>query len=202
MSHLDDALENFCEHHWPCEFVNSRKQRCVNVRVGHQSKGHQSEDGKVFAAGDYVSSFSFELYFKDFRNMVYSCLVNLLNELAPRVQEGHTEEAAAAAIHKEMIMANFFAHVTAASRTLYDHQGFLHSHTACFCCLFGQAEVQLPCGHILCTPCLTTYGEPIGEAEYKIDGCPIEGSLRLRSSSWRVQLKPKLAGVRIMTLDG
>lgn len=202
MNHLDDALENFCDHHWPCEFVNPKRQRCVNVRVGHQSKGHQSKDGKVFAAGDYVSSFSFNAYYKDFRNTVYSCLVALLDELAPRVQEGTAEEAAAAAIHKEMVITNFFAHITTASHNLSVNEGFLHSHSACFCCLFGQAEVQLPCGHIICTPCLTTYGKPNGEAGYEIDGCPIEGPIGFRQSTWRIQLKPKLAGVRIMTLDG
>lgn len=202
MNHLDDALENFCDHHWPCEFVNSKKQRCVNVRVGHQSKGHQSKDGKVFAAGEYISSFSFNAYYMDFRNLVYSCLVALLDELAHRVQEGYAEEAAAAAIHREMVITNFFAHITTASHNLAVKEGFLHSHSACFCCLFGQAEVQLPCGHIVCMPCLTTYGKPQGDTGYEIDGCPIEGTIGSRSLSWRIQLKPKLAGIRIMTLDG
>lgn len=202
MNHLDDALENFCDHHWPCEFVDSKKQRCVNVRVGHQSKGHQSKDGKVFAAGDYVSSFSFNAYYQDFRNTVYSCLVALLDELAPRVQEGISEEAAAASIHKDMVINNFFARITKTIWKLSAEERFLHSHTACFCCLFGQAEVQLPCGHVICTACLTTYGYPNGETGYDMDGCPIERHVRLRSSTWRIQLKPKLAGVRIMTLDG
>lgn len=111
MNQLDDALENFCDHPWPCEFVNPKKQRCVNVRVDHQSKGHQSKDGKVFAAGDYVSSFSFNAYYKYFRNMVYQCLVALLDELAPRVQEAFAEEAAAAANHGEIVISKFFAHI-------------------------------------------------------------------------------------------
>lgn len=202
MNHLDDALENFCDNHWPCEFVNSKEQRCVNVRLGHQSKGHQSKDGKIIAAGDYKSKFSFNAYFNAFRNLVYSCLVALLDELASRVQKGCPEEAAAAAIHKDMVLTSFYARIAAASNSLSADRGFLHSHSACFCCLFGQAEVQLPCGHILCTPCLTTYGKANGENGYDIDGCPIEGPDGSRLTAWRIQLKPKPAGVRIMTLDG
>lgn len=42
----------------------------MNVRVGHSSKGHQSKDGKVFAAKEYVSQFSFANYHKEFREQV------------------------------------------------------------------------------------------------------------------------------------
>ena len=35
IDHLDDALENFCGRHWPCEYVKSGGgDRCVNVRSG------------------------------------------------------------------------------------------------------------------------------------------------------------------------
>lgn len=188
-------------------FFNNKKERCVNVRVGHQSKGHQSKDGKVFAAGEYVSGFSFNTYYKDFRDSVYSCLVALLRELASRVQQGEPEEIAAAYIHRHMVLTNFFLHTTTAAKDSHLQSaldGFLHSQTACFCCLFGQAEVPLPCGHIICMACLTMYGRARGDVEYELDGCPIEGHTRFHplASSWRIQLKPQSAGARIMTLDG
>lgn len=180
-------------------------QRCVNVRVGHQSKGHQSKDGKVFAVGDYVSSFSFNSYYEEFRNKVYCCLVALLDELAPRVQEGRAEVDAAASIHKDMVLTKFFLHTSSVGNQ-HSFRSFIHSHTACFCCLFGQAEVQLPCGHVVCEACLATYGKSRGETEYKLDSCPIEGlQARFKSSdgsSWRVRVKPKTAGIRVLSLDG
>jgi len=35
MEACDDALDDFCVKHWPCEWVNSHGQRCVNVASGH-----------------------------------------------------------------------------------------------------------------------------------------------------------------------
>lgn len=33
LEHIDAALENFCDRHWPCEFVKlGAGGRCVNVR--------------------------------------------------------------------------------------------------------------------------------------------------------------------------
>lgn len=33
--HVEAALENFCDRHWPCEFVKpGGGARCVNVRSG------------------------------------------------------------------------------------------------------------------------------------------------------------------------
>lgn len=206
-NNLDYALEDFCDHHWPCMFSNNKKQRCVNVRVGHQFKGHQSKDGKVFAVGDYVPGFSFNTYYKDFRDNVYTCLVALLKELASRVLQGDSEEIEAAHIHRHMVLTNFFLHTTTAAQEPHLESafgGFLHSQTAYFCCLFGQAEVPLPCGHIICMTCLNMYGRARGDVEYELDSCPIEGQARFRAftSRWTIQVKPQSAGIRVMTLDG
>lgn len=33
LEHIDAALENFCDRHWPCEFIKTGGGgRCVNVR--------------------------------------------------------------------------------------------------------------------------------------------------------------------------
>ncbi|ORY63334.1 acyl transferase/acyl hydrolase/lysophospholipase [Pseudomassariella vexata] len=201
MNHLDDALENFCDQHWPCEFVNSKTGvRCVNVRSGH-TKGHQSEDGKVFAAGDYESKFSWKRNSAGFRNKVYACLVELLQELSQRLQDGQSEEETAPHIHKTLVLNNFFRRSTPDTMLSQDYSP-LTSHTACFCCLFGQAEHFLPCGHVLCTECLRSYGHQISTYEFDIHGCPIEGARNRRGPLWTVQLHPKSAGVRILTLDG
>ena len=35
LEHVEAALENFCDRHWPCEFVKpGGGARCVNVRSG------------------------------------------------------------------------------------------------------------------------------------------------------------------------
>ncbi len=203
MNHLDDALENFCDHHWPCEFTHPRTgARCVNVRSGHNSKGHQSADGKVIATGNYISSFSFDGGCYLFRDWVYSCLVELLRELTTRVQNTtDDEERVAAKIHQTMVLTNLYSHIKH-SDTTSAATNFMISHTSCYCCLFGQAEHFLPCGHVLCSACVRTYGHLRDPSEIEIFHCPIEGDENKRYPPWKIYLKPKLAGTRILVLDG
>lgn len=200
MNHLDDALENFCDQHWPCEFVKSGTNvRCVNVRSGHTSKGHQSADGKVFATGEYVSQFSFETFASRFRDRVYSCLVQLLLELANDCRHGEPEDRAAVKMHQKRIMHPFFRRNSAEGSKPH---AALTSHTACFCCLFGQADHCLPCGHVLCTQCLRAYGEQHEAHAIRVFGCPMEHIKDQREHVHVIHLKPSSAGIRILTLDG
>jgi hypothetical protein len=54
IEYCDDALDEFCNRHWPCEYVHpNTRGRCVNVKAGHQSKGHQLVNGRVLAVGEY-----------------------------------------------------------------------------------------------------------------------------------------------------
>jgi hypothetical protein len=204
INHLDDAVENFCDQHWPCEFVNPHNGvRCVNVRSGHASKGHQSVDGKVFAAGSWMSKFLFDSDGPVFRNWVYGRLVELLKELTTRVQGSKQPEVhAAAEIHRSMVLTNLFSRAKHSDGSSKGHS-YLISHTACFCCLFGQAEYCLPCGHVLCSACLETYGNNPGYINgLEVTSCPFETATEGIYPPWIFQLKPKSAGIRVMTLDG
>ncbi|KAI0474210.1 hypothetical protein F4859DRAFT_521928 [Xylaria cf. heliscus] len=200
--HLDDALENFCDQHWPCEFINAKTGlRCINVRSGHKSKGHQSEDGRVFAAGDWVSKFSFQDH-GAFRDWVYGCLVELLQELTTQAQDNNeAEERVAARIHKTMVLTNLFSHAKNSDGGPHI-RNYLLNHTACFCCLFGQAEHPLPCGHVLCTECIHTYGYAMDANWIELPECPFACRGNRRATPCVIHMKPKLAGIRVVTLDG
>jgi hypothetical protein len=146
IEHLDAALENFCDRHWPCEFKASGGQ-CVNVRSGHGSKGHQLKSGKVLAVGEYESSFCFQWHQWRFRYDVYYRLDGLLRMLHNRITERQeSEESAAAAIHREFVLRNFYRH-TCNAAAVADSQPFI-CHSACFSCLFNPPEHPLPCGHV------------------------------------------------------
>src|SRR5213083_1251612 len=80
MEHCDDALDDFCDRHWPCEYV-SAGGRCVNVRSGHNTKGHQLRNGRVLAVEAYISSFSPESFRATFRDLIYKNLASLLRKL-------------------------------------------------------------------------------------------------------------------------
>ncbi|KAF2756983.1 hypothetical protein EJ05DRAFT_49848 [Pseudovirgaria hyperparasitica] len=203
MTHVDDALENLCNQHWPCEFTQGNTgKRCINVRSGHSAKGHQSSDGLVFAAGEYRSTFTFETYRDYFRHKIFKFLHELLDDLTSRVRNGDREDSAAASIHRDFVLRNFYQRTVQAS----GHEGGIaalwNSHTACLCCLIEHPEHVLPCGHVLCTSCIKMYGTSLSQTEFEIYQCPIEAGVVPRSMNRRIYLKPKSAGVRILTLDG
>lgn len=198
LEHLDNALENFCDQHWPCEYVDPKRQggRCVNVRSGHGAKGHQSRTGKLLAAGDYVSSFTFLGNREKFQNDTYEKLLMLTARVSAKEALGIPKEQAVAEIHRELVMPPFFSH---ASRG--DVRSFV-SHTVCFSCLIQPPEHALPCGHIICTSCLRMHGRTHLDHYVEISACPMERSEKRFRSTWKVFLKPASCGVRVLALDG
>jgi predicted acylesterase/phospholipase RssA len=196
LEHLDNALENFCDRHWPCEFSDPRGGRCVNVRSGHGAKGHQSDSGKLLAAGDYTSNFSFQTYQRTFNENTYERLRALRQRVKARSEDAATEEHAAAEVHRDFVLPLFFRH---ASR---ENTESFASHTVCYCCLFEPPEHALPCGHIICTRCLKTFGRQHLRGYVEISECPLEPKEQRFRRVWQVYLKPPSCGVRVLCLDG
>ena len=175
--------------------------RCVNVRSGHDTKGHQLKNGKVLAVGNYVSRFSFEGYQETFQFDVFSRLNECLKLLYSQVQRaGESEAEAAAQLHRNTVMAHFYNHAEQAKTDSGASAVPFISQSTCVSCLIEPPEHALPCGHILCSSCLRAYGHSKSKNVVEIDGCPIE-SLSL-PRYWKVFLKPADAGIRILTLDG
>lgn len=127
LEHTDDALEDFCDEVWPCEFVDGRR-RCVNLKAGHNTKGHQLENGQVLAIGQYVSDFSAKTHRERFRNDICRNLEKLLERLFAATKETPERELQAAAdIHMEVVLRQFFKHLGGIEK--------FFSHSACFSCL-------------------------------------------------------------------
>lgn len=193
MVHCDDALDDFCARHWPCERA-SRAGRCVNCRSGHSSKGHQLKNGKVFAGGGYQSDFSADSFGDEWRSLIHNNLKHLQERLEDEYKSCESEEQAASNIHRSTVLVNFYQHVGPSKAYI--------SHSVCFSCLIAPPSHPLPCGHVLCTPCLQAYGKPRGKNLVEVGSCP----LHLDEGEWSppclISFKPPLAGVRILTLDG
>ncbi|KAI4204204.1 MAG: hypothetical protein LQ350_001395 [Teloschistes chrysophthalmus] len=198
LEHLEAALENFTDRHWPCEYIKpGGGARCVNVRSGHGSKGHQLKNGKVLAVGNYMSHFSFENYRETFAFDVYSQLSESLTLLHLKMHDSREMEAnVAAEIHASTVMKHFHLHTVKAGA-----ESFI-SHSTCFSCLFEPPEHPLPCGHVLCTSCLRAYGRVTEKNVVELDGCPIESLSKPKHQTWKVVMKPPDAGIRVLTLDG
>ena len=202
LEHLDAALENFCESHWPCEYIEpSSGLRCVNVRSGHGDKGHQNASAKIFADGKYEARQTFESLQQAFANNTFFRLEELLHRLRQKQRSStkNDEIQDAAEIHRDDVMAYFYRHVMIEGKP-----GRYTSHTVCFCCLLRPPEHALPCGHVLCTQCVMIYGrlKPGNRSAIEINHCPMESQTIQIPQSWSIHLKPDAAGVRILTLDG
>jgi len=195
LEHCDVSLDDFCQLYWPCEYVGARG-RCVNVKAGHR-KGHQSKSGQIIAVGQYESSFTLDAYRDTFRNDIYAILVTLLERLQDTTQSSkHLEGLEAANIHRDSVLQNFFQHLNGPKNFI--------SHTACFSCLIYPPEHPLPCGHVLCTPCVKAFGAARGRVIIDMKSCPLHHGLEdgQFDARWPISVKPKEAGIRVLSLDG
>ncbi|KAF2823761.1 hypothetical protein CC86DRAFT_298378 [Ophiobolus disseminans] len=195
LNHCDHALDQFCAAFWPCSFVN-RRGRCVNMTERH-NKGHQNARGEIIGVGQYQSDFTWDSFAEQWHDLLRkhtSRIVALVHaEMAS--SSTMTELAAVIAVHAININT-FFGRIGGATKYV--------SHSACFCCLRGIAEHPLPCGHILCTACVKGFGK----AHTRLPGsvtttsCPLHSQGAVFGPLWEIHIKPALAGVRVLSLDG
>lgn len=192
LDHFDEALDDFCEKFWPCEFVTPRG-RCVNVKAGHH-KGHQTKKGDLLGAGDYQSSFTAQSHRHVFRDEIFS----RLHELLECLREGSkstkvVEREVAATMHYKMILGPFFRHWGGAEKFI--------SHSSCLACLVSPAEHSLPCGHVLCKRCVSDFGNVRGPTLIEMRFCPLH-SQETCEMRWPISVTPANAGIRLLTIDG
>lgn len=172
IDNLDAALENFCEHWWPCDYVKPGSSvRCINVQSGH-GKGHQQKDGKIIGAGDYESHFSFANYHQTFRLAVFGNLHFFMVRLRRRILAGEKPLNAVIDLHKTWGLVPL---VTGIESGAVRPERFC-SHTFCLACLMNPAEHALPCGHVICGFCVENYGHQCANDSNDIEmhGCPFE----------------------------
>lgn len=191
MEYCDNALDDFCAIFWPCAFFHSKRGRCVNVKERH-TKGHQNAKGQIIGSGPYESDFTWETFESEWLRLLTRNASEIQNKL-----HAQTDNELLAITNLHHTNTNTFY------RRVGGAQNFI-SHSACFCCLREMAEHPLPCGHVLCTPCIKGYGRPHNriDGSYTIASCPLHSSDAVFPVPWEVFFKPDLAGVRILSLDG
>ena len=102
------------------------------------------------------------------------------------------------------VLAEFRRQVLAS--TSLQESGFWQtakSNKACFACLQSVPDHALPCGHVFCEQCVKDFGRSSEDQR----SCIEMTQCVLCLSEWLTQpqlvrLKPKFAGVRVLTLDG
>ncbi|KAF2689243.1 hypothetical protein K458DRAFT_357870 [Lentithecium fluviatile CBS 122367] len=192
------ALEEFCDLYSPCEF-KSKTERCANFASTHD-KGHQNAKGKIIGPGKYISRFRPDNYYSTWREDIKSQMAAINRELQNSLRGARelTEEEELLKIHSDLM------------EELYDDigcAGDILSHSTCFCCLMQAPKHRLPCGHVLCTPCVRSYSDFDARPRSSrfvltMTSCPLHPTTTRWRSPCIIRLKPDHAGVRLLCLDG
>ncbi len=186
------VLDDFCRLYWPCAFRDRRGRSCCNMREGH-IKGHQDRRGTVIGVGMYESSFSSETFIDEWCDELFRTSEEIERQMQARMLTAPDAE--------KSIMAELHLHSMDGFYRSVGGAGNFVSHSACFCCLREISQHPLPCGHVLCTPCVKDYGSSTENA-VSLAYCPFHPHDQTFVPPWKVHLKPELAGARILSLDG
>ncbi|KAI2617824.1 hypothetical protein GGR54DRAFT_607089 [Hypoxylon sp. NC1633] len=192
------AVENFADLYWPCSFRNPAYQgehgRCCNVKSGHNPKGHQNNEGRIIGQGQYLSSLDLVTFIPEWNNLIRDNLVKLQTaayELSQKLP-GRTDLQIASILHRERV-SSFYSSLGTPSAFI--------SHSACFSCLRELPECALPCGHVLCLPCVKTYGRNTSRTTIELRRCPLHVREIMADPPWLITTKPLHAGIRVLCLD-
>ncbi|KAH8677541.1 hypothetical protein BX600DRAFT_430886 [Xylariales sp. PMI_506] len=194
------ALQTFSDMHWPCTFVNhsypGELSRCCNVRSGHNPKGHQNIQGKIIGNGDYISDMDPAEFAPVWTQLIRASLIQLQSSAFRLGQEftNMSELQVAAILHRERLNEQYSSMLGAATDFV--------SYSSCLCCLRELPECALPCGHVLCLPCVQVYGTRTSKTTIEISRCPLHVRDVIASPPWVIFTKPQHAGTRTLCLDG
>ncbi|KAI2635875.1 FabD/lysophospholipase-like protein [Hypomontagnella submonticulosa] len=194
------ALQTFADMYCPCSFTTTSYAgelgRCCNVRSGHNPKGHQNKFGRIIGNGDYESSFNLSAFKPAWEQLLKASLTQVQSSSFKLGQEypDRNELQIAALLHQERLNG-LYSNVLGAATDYV-------SYSACLCCLRELPECALPCGHVLCFPCIQIYGTRTSRTTIEISRCPLHVRDVIANPPWVITTKPRHAGTRVLCLDG
>ncbi|KAJ8124529.1 hypothetical protein O1611_g9111 [Lasiodiplodia mahajangana] len=193
------AMQTFAGLYWPCNFQSSAHGelgQCCNVKLGHNPKGHQNRQGKIIGHGEYQSNFNLGAFQPVWEQLIRASLAQVQTASSQLAHEfpNRTELEIAALLHQERLNELY-------SNNLGSALSFI-SYSSCLCCLRELPECALPCGHVLCLPCIEIYGRRTSRTTIEISRCPIHVRDVISSPPWVITTKPRYAGARTLCLDG
>jgi len=201
-------MSKFLDDSAQCGFVNpSDGRRCVNTKIGH-AQGHQDRTGVCLRPGLFVSGC--------FDTQSFLALIEKsVRELMRKINRSRTLSPldwrrGAAVAHRDNLRllreSGGFPWTKGGSRTVCNN--FAKNSSVCYACFFGRPEYKLPCGHAICVECLEDFDQTLDTSETPYPGifthnkCTICTACTGPGWPYRMHVKPRLAGVRVLSLDG
>ncbi|KAI9778775.1 MAG: hypothetical protein M1839_007865 [Geoglossum umbratile] len=193
-----EALRRFCDRYLRCSYYDGYGRACRNVKSGH-AKGHQDKDGKIIgltSSGEYESGFS-----STYKNTWVELIKKKLAICQTRLeQKRHIADVSQIKILEAQDA--FQLHLQELRGFFLRRASKYISMATCYCCLMNVPQHPLPCGHVLCTTCVKSYGEPLKYSSIGISSCPLHPEETRSLQRWAITFKPEFAGVRVLSLDG
>ncbi|KAK3349748.1 acyl transferase/acyl hydrolase/lysophospholipase [Lasiosphaeria hispida] len=199
------AVSQFLDRHSRCAFVSPvNGHRCANTRLGH-AQGHQDRMGELLQTGPFVSdNFDSQAFLRVIETAVHSSMQEINQSMAP---SGRREwRRYASKVHQtnlaELRSRDGFPYRTSEGEM---RNNFAKNATVCYGCFFGRPEYRLPCDHVICAECVEDFdGTPESDrypGVFVHDSC---AACTATGDAWpyRIRVKPSLAGVRVLSLDG
>lgn len=184
------GIQIYCEKFQNCAFRFPRELGCIVRRPGHEE--HCAENGLrisgKFDPSEYQEDSSKTV------NEVRKLFIAIYKSLCARDQQVPSLPSPEVIVKKrETVFKNFVStwRVTKSNKT-------------CFTCLQSAPDHVLPCGHGYCPACVQDFGHKSIDFEYGLvmDHCILCQTQWHERHGQLIRLKPKCAGVRILTLDG
>ncbi|KAL9044870.1 MAG: hypothetical protein Q9214_002025 [Letrouitia sp. 1 TL-2023] len=191
------AIQTYQNKYQQCAFWFPDGQRCKVIRLTHSEHCNSDERGSKIP-GNFDSADYSEAPGDTLRKIEHS-FIDMFKTLCSRTVGGSVHR-----LPPLPDLAEFRRHVLA-STSLQD-SGFWEiakSNKTCFACLQSVPDHALPCGHVFCEQCVKDFGQSSEDQR----SCIEMTQCVLCLSEWftppqLIQLKPKFAGVRVLTLDG
>lgn len=186
----EDGIQKYCEKFQNCAFRFQGGSKCITRRIGHIQ--HCDVNGAripgAFDASEYQEDSTRTM------NEIRKLFIYIYKSLCARDQE-------APSLPDPTVLLKLREDIFQEFSTVWT---LTTSNKTCFTCLQSVPDHVLPCGHGYCAECVKEFGKKSNYFEYGIvmDHCI------LCQTQWReqhrqlIRLKPRCAGVRILTLDG
>ena len=191
------AIQTYQNKYQRCAFMFPDGQRCKAIRPTHPEHCNSDAKGSTIP-GNFDSADYSEAPIDTVRRIEHS-FINMFKTLCSRAKAG-----SCLYLPPLSDLADFRRQILAS--TSLQESGFWQtakSNKACFACLQSVPDHALPCGHVFCEQCVKDFGRSSEDQR----SCIEMTQCVLCLNEWLtppqlVRLKPKLAGVRVLTLDG
>ena len=185
-----DGIRIYCAKYQNCGFVFEGGLRCLTRRPGHEE--HCDEKGNRMAG-----RFDPSEYQDDSTRTIQDVMglfIATYKRLCAREQEAPSLPHPLRLVQEREAVLEEFATTWKGIR----------SNKTCFTCLQSAPDHVLSCGHGYCPECVKEFGRKSQYYEYGLimDHCILCQTEWRDEHSQLIRLRPKCAGVRILTLDG